>query len=134
MITRKLGVAAAAILMSTFAGGCGSDGDSQTVKDFATILQAGAKESGEEVTSEQANCLAKVYVDMIGEDGVKKIIAAGEDGVDAAMDDAMEGVDMVKAAGSLEDLAKCMPEMFEDMEGGGSGDESGDAEEEPAEG
>jgi hypothetical protein len=95
---------------------------SSTQSELASALQESASADGEELTDSQADCIAGVFIEYVGEDNVQQIID-NPDNTDAVMDEAMGSEDDIST--SLEFLTKmseCAPELFGDMPTGDTED------------
>jgi len=95
------GVLALGLLFGSAACSSDDDGDSAS-GNLASQIQDAAKEEGEEVTDEQADCLGQMLVALLGEDGAKDAVAEGSEGIQEAMTALEDGGD--DPLGTLEKL------------------------------
>lgn len=93
-----------------FAGAACSDDDSGGGGgDLAATLQEAAAEEGEEISDEEAGCLAEVMVAILGEEEAEAAAAEGPAGIEEAMS-AIESGDDPAALGAM---AAAMAELDE---------------------
>ena len=85
---RKLMAAAFAMALLLGAGACSSDDDDDSSGgggDLASTLQQAASDEGEEISEEEATCLADVMVAVLGEDEAQSAAEGGSAGIEEAM-------------------------------------------------
>ena len=109
MLKKMVALSFAAALV--FAGAaCSSDDDDSsgggTKAELADVLK---EDAGGELNDEQADCLAGVFIDFMGEDAVKEALDSGSE---PDMEALMVDQDPEEALQFLEDMSACAPDLM----------------------